>query len=529
MRTIRCLAISLILTLLSAMLPLTSAMAYNMPYYIDVDLSNCIVTVYSSEDDSIVRQMICSGGTAWTPSPTGTFFMTEKYKPMERTEWYTFEDGYGKYGSRIWDNYLFHSFLFYEKDMDTVKHETYAGLGTPASHGCIRLHIEDAKWIAENCMPGTRVKLFYTSERFDYIKEIIYVETYTIDNGISYDRYIGRAENEGELGYESQGEEVTALQMRLIELGLYDGEADGFYGPQMVRTIRSLQQLLGLEITGIADAELIALINSDECPTSILCTLSEGMSGNTVVSLQKILTALGLYEGEINGEFDEATKEAVIAYQLMAGYEPDGIATSELQQEMLLTAQELSTDYGEFGAQLVYDEQIRTVAAVTVDQRLNVRAADGTVIDSVENGESVEVLSIDGDWTYISYRSGRKGYVSTDYLAISEETILIPRYTAAPDAVSALPALEIGGYAALKTVSYGTISINSRLNFRTEPNSEAELSFILSPGTECEIISTNDDGWAYVRYGDRYGYAMTKYFNIKHTTELTGEYVIPQN
>jgi len=35
--------------------------------------------------------------------------------------------------------------------------------GTSASMGCIRLTVEDAKWIYDNCKSGTTVE-FYTSE-----------------------------------------------------------------------------------------------------------------------------------------------------------------------------------------------------------------------------------------------------------------------------------------------------------------------------------------------------------------------------
>ena len=45
---------------------------YDMPYYIGVDLTNQIVTIYRTEDDVIVRQMLCSSGMN-DSTPTGTF------------------------------------------------------------------------------------------------------------------------------------------------------------------------------------------------------------------------------------------------------------------------------------------------------------------------------------------------------------------------------------------------------------------------------------------------------------------------
>lgn len=39
----------------------------------------------------------------------------------------------------------------------------YDKLGENASLGCVRLKVEDAKWIYDNCVPGTKVE-FYAEE-----------------------------------------------------------------------------------------------------------------------------------------------------------------------------------------------------------------------------------------------------------------------------------------------------------------------------------------------------------------------------
>ncbi len=52
----------------------------------------------------------------------------------------------------------------YEKqDKSTLEWWEYDKLGTKASLGCIRLKVEDAKWIYDNCVSGTKVE-FYSSE-----------------------------------------------------------------------------------------------------------------------------------------------------------------------------------------------------------------------------------------------------------------------------------------------------------------------------------------------------------------------------
>ena len=79
----------LLAALLCLMLCLPTLPAFadeRLPYAIEVDIANQIVTVYSAADGSIVRQMLCStgmnGGT-----PIGTFHLTEKGRASERTEW----------------------------------------------------------------------------------------------------------------------------------------------------------------------------------------------------------------------------------------------------------------------------------------------------------------------------------------------------------------------------------------------------------------------------------------------------------
>lgn len=58
------------------------------------------------------------------------------------------------------------------------------------------------------------------------------------------------------------GDEVTAFQTSLVELGYLDGSADGYYGGQSQRAVIALQQALGLEETGEADPMLQMLVQS---------------------------------------------------------------------------------------------------------------------------------------------------------------------------------------------------------------------------------------------------------------------------
>lgn len=57
-------------------------------------------------------------------------------------------------------------------------------------------------------------------------------------------------------------------------------------------------------------------------------SLKVGSSGSSVTKLQKRLTALGFYSGDITGYFGEQTKAALIKFQKAAGVTANGVATT---------------------------------------------------------------------------------------------------------------------------------------------------------------------------------------------------------
>ena len=157
----RILCLALLIALLSG-----CALAAS-PYAIEVDITNQIVTVYRAEDRSeggVVRQMICSTGENEC-TPVGRFTLNQR-NSAERTKWYAIPtyDCYVQYVTRIIGGYLFHSLPYAEKDEATLDTEAAALLGTPASHGCIRLRPEDAEWIAKNCPNGTPCHIYHSWE-----------------------------------------------------------------------------------------------------------------------------------------------------------------------------------------------------------------------------------------------------------------------------------------------------------------------------------------------------------------------------
>lgn len=135
-----------------------------MPYYIKVDVGQQRVMIYEWDGTGFrkkVKEMVCSTGKKETPTPLGTF--NKETGPLER--WHCFSEfhSYAQYAWNITDEVFFHSVLFNKmNDNSSIQYGTVQKLGHPASHGCIRLSVEDAKWIYEHCPVGVTVEIYGT-------------------------------------------------------------------------------------------------------------------------------------------------------------------------------------------------------------------------------------------------------------------------------------------------------------------------------------------------------------------------------
>jgi len=121
-------------------------------FRIEVDLTKQKVFVYYK--DNMIREMICSGGADQSPTPQGEFETSDKIK----YSWVERFDVGAFYWTRFYKKYLFHSVPF-DKNREMIIEE-YEKLGSPASHGCIRLKLEEAKWLYEKLPSGVKVIIY---------------------------------------------------------------------------------------------------------------------------------------------------------------------------------------------------------------------------------------------------------------------------------------------------------------------------------------------------------------------------------
>ena len=165
------------------------------------------------------------------------------------------------------------------------------------------------------------------------------------------------------------GEAVMNLQRRLVELGYANGTPNGEYGQATISAVAFYQQCNGMEPDGLATVWLQTVLFSDQALTyeqtqqgvegfpgetpdeaeptetpeapeatpapdgadTLYFNLVVGSTGTAVTALQNRLVELG-YLQMGSGVFDEATREAVTAFQAAIGVAQTGEASASMQR-----------------------------------------------------------------------------------------------------------------------------------------------------------------------------------------------------
>lgn len=178
-------------------------------FIIHVDVEQKRLTLFQGE--RIVKRYTVATGAWDTPTPVGVFSITHRFSGQM--------GGFGTcfLGLNVpWGNYGIHG---------TNKPES---IGYDASHGCIRMQVEDAEELYALVPDGTQV--------------IIECGPY------------------GELGYTlrllengDRSASVMAVQRKLKALGFYHGWPDGIFGQATQQAVDEARKAYGLPPTGIVD------------------------------------------------------------------------------------------------------------------------------------------------------------------------------------------------------------------------------------------------------------------------------------
>ena len=132
---------------------------YKGPYYVEVDRVNGVMTVYTNSSKTIpVKTIRVSVGLSGTPTWTGTYTLRSslRWQPLMGPSW-------GQYGTHVegcgQGGIFVHSVAGATRSVYNLSVGEYMKLGNPASHGCIRACVADAKWVYDNCN-GSTLRVF---------------------------------------------------------------------------------------------------------------------------------------------------------------------------------------------------------------------------------------------------------------------------------------------------------------------------------------------------------------------------------
>lgn len=521
--------------------PLSRARAqdYDLPYTIEVDISSQIVTIYMAGTHEIVRQMLCSTGlNDWTP--TGEYLLPETRGGSDRQPWYRIGNLWVKYATRVWGKVLIHSIPYDKKSMQSIDPQCLKQFGFPASHGCIRVRWQDARFVAENCAPGTLVSIIKSGDRKDYLRELLFQETYDASKGFSYDNFLGISDDPDALSRTSEGQDVLNLQYRLRDLGLYDGELSGTYDAATVNAVRMAQYLLGESMNGVATADFQQKIYDADAPTAMNVELTEGMGGPAVRKLQENLATLKLYDEALDSVYDVAVVEAVKAFQQAYCYEIDGVASAEVQKAIDHEAGKVRETFGD--ADYTCDRAIDalSLAQVMVESGVALRekpSQESRKIKSLRMKALAIVLEPGKTWTRV--RSGTDvGYVKNSLVHFFEQELTLLRYTSRSDdsvytvgssasdyyAGASLPCDVFAEYLAASgqdldltdLVNYVTVDTKgeaSSLNLRQSPSADSNVLMTVADGTSLRVERQFTE-WTQVICQGVEGYLLNKYLTF---------------
>ena len=145
---------------------------------------------------------------------------------------------------------------------------------------------------------------------------------------------------------------------------------------------------------------------------------------------------------------------------------------------------------------------------IKVSDSLNVRSGAGTsysVVGSLKNGTSVEIVETSGNWYKIKYGNDY-GYVSKDYVTLNSSSNSNTGNTSNSGSTNNTPATS---------TTKGTVKVSDSLNVRSGAGTSYSVIGSLKNGTSVEIVETSGN-WYKIKYGNGYGYVSKDYITLQN-------------
>ena len=153
-----------------------------------------------------------------------------------------------------------------------------------------------------------------------------------------------------------------------------------------------------------------------------------------------------------------------------------------------------------------------TTGIIKVNNALNVRSGAGTsysVIGSLKNGATVEIVETSGSWYKIKYGSGY-GYVSKDYVTVSSSSNNSSSNSGSSNSGSSNNTITTPS-----TSTTGTIKVNDTLNVRSGAGTSYSVIGSLKNGATIEIVETVNS-WYKIKFNNGYGYVSKDYVVLQN-------------
>lgn len=242
-----------------------------VPYFVEVDVKNQLIKVFRDDGmggySDLEKIFTCSTGTEKFPSDVGTWTLSGK-----KARWAhfpTWGGGYAQYWTKITGSIAFHSVL-YSPDRQRVNMGSVKKLGRPASHGCIRLTVDDAKWLYDRLGKGVQVWIHEDAPLDPELKYANRPGSFNSGTKLHnptpaptpmpyYDGSRPPAEPRN-MKVGTEGEDVFWLQMKLKELGYYSGTVTGQYREGTKAAVKEYQKANKLGSSGNADIKTLTFL-----------------------------------------------------------------------------------------------------------------------------------------------------------------------------------------------------------------------------------------------------------------------------
>lgn len=168
-------------------------------YAVTVDLNDCKLFLIDTSTNKIIKSYNIAGGKQSTPSPVGTWKITDKgiWTKAFGTRWMGINVPWGRYGIH-------------------GTNKPYS-IGSPSSQGCIRMRNRDVEDLYSKLSIGTTV--------------VIYGGPYSILYNTPRHLVPGNV-----------GPDVLEIQKRLKEKGYYDGKLNGIYNDFTEKAVFSFKK-----------------------------------------------------------------------------------------------------------------------------------------------------------------------------------------------------------------------------------------------------------------------------------------------